>query len=156
MKEIIWVFGTSASGKETFIRSLINDGRMRKLLDLQHKTITYSKESLKNLGKLDNSRVSIIDNVHALLEKKEVVLIKWQYGDTLLDTPNRLYDLFPKYNFRAVILKVSLPIQIERLKTKSWWHDSGKEEEYITKENLTVQNSVKALNDHFTIQNVAW
>jgi predicted kinase len=54
MKEIIWVYGTSASGKETFIRELINNDELKKLLKIENVPIAISNDSQIHLGKLDD------------------------------------------------------------------------------------------------------
>src|SRR5664279_4379088 len=147
MKEIIWVYGTSASGKETFIKSLIKNSDLQKSLGLENKSFIISDESLKNLGNLDGLRASIIDEVSNLLESNNSVVIKWQYGDTLLNSPKVLQDKFPDLKHIVIKLKVDQQEQIRRLKTKSWWHDDGRESEFIAKELVLVDESIMKLDN---------
>ena len=156
MKEIIWIYGTSASGKETFIKSLMKNRDLQKSLGLDSHSLAISGESLKNLGNLSESRASIVDEVANLLKTKDAVIIKWQYGDTLLDSPNILHDKFPHLKHTIIKLNVDQLEQVRRLKTKSWWHDEGKESEFTTKESLLVGESIKKLNSGFNIVSYDW
>ena len=152
MKQIIWIFGTSASGKETFIKSLKDDDLLKKVLGIDEE-VAISNESLKNLGKLDKSRLSIIDDVLELSSSNDVIVIKWQYGDTLLDTPNLLYKKLPNFKHRAVKLNVDTQEQVRRLQTKSWRYDHGKEENFIANELELVDSSIGQLNPDLEVTN---
>ena len=151
MKEIIWVFGTSAAGKETFIEKLLIDTKLQKTLGLSSKSIAVSKQSLVNLGKLDGSRRSIVNEVAELITLNEIVVIKWQYGDTLLHTPTTLHAMFPTFKHAVVNLSVDRDEQIRRLRTKPWWSDIGQENEFIANELKLVEDSVENLGKGFTI-----
>lgn len=151
MKEVLWVFGTSASGKETFIKALISDKTLREDLAVDDRKVAASAQSLKNLGKLDGSRASILDEVSELLELNDTVPIKWQYGDTLLRTPDVLYAQLPTVKHRVIRLNVDRGEQIRRLKTKTWWHDEGQEDDFIDNELKLVEGSIKALGLGFTV-----
>ena len=150
MKEIIWIFGTSASGKETYIKSFINDARSK----TSH--ITVSEESLTNLGKLDKSREKIIKEVCDLIKTNDYVVIKWQYGDTLLDSPNKILAKLPMFQHKAIVLNVNEKEQIRRLRTKSWWQDTGSEHEFITRELELVDKSIKHLDPSFEVTHITW
>ncbi|MFZ3009951.1 MAG: hypothetical protein WA030_02950 [Candidatus Microsaccharimonas sp.] len=156
MKEVIWVYGTSGSGKETFIKSLLVTSDLKKAFQLDNKTLVASEESLRNLGQLDNSRSSILEEVANLIRTNDVVVIKWQYGDTLLNSPNVLYERFPNLKHVVIRLNVEADEQTQRLKTKSWWTDNGKESEFIEKEISLVESSIKALNPAFDIFRHNW
>jgi hypothetical protein len=156
MKQIVWVFGTSASGKETFIKTLLSDTELQQTLGIASDQIAISEESLKNLGKLDKSRASIIDETARLLDTYEVILIKWQYGDTLLHTPNVLYSQYPAFRHTAIKLSVGEQEQKRRLQTKSWWHDIGEEDKFITKEVGLVEDSLRRLRGNFIVIEQEW
>lgn len=156
MKIIIWVYGTSGSGKETFIKSLLNSDDLKKTFHLDNMSLVASKESLKNLGKLDNSRSSIIEEVATLIQKNDAVIIKWQYGDTILNSPEVLYRRFPTFKHTVIKLTVKNDKQVKRLKTKPWWTDNGKEKGFIEKEVLLVESSIKALNPGFEVLTHDW
>lgn len=151
MKEIIWVFGTSASGKETFIKQLLNDTVLQKTLGIGAERIAVSEQSLINLGQLDESRSSIIDEVSELIKVNEAVVIKWQYGDTLLHTPVVLHTMYPMFRHVVVKLSVDHDEQIRRLRTKTWWHDEGSEDEFIANELKLVEDSIDELKNNFII-----
>jgi hypothetical protein len=156
MKEIIWVFGTSASGKETFIKAILNDKELQKTFDLDDSKIAISKESLRNLGKLDTSRASILDEVSHLRKSNDVIVIKWQYGDTLLHMPDAIREEVPAYKHTVIKLNVPKDEQVRRLKTKTWWHNEGEEDEFIAEELLLVEKSIAELDDRFTIKELDW
>ena len=156
MKEIIWVFGTSASGKETFLEKLLGDNELQKLIGINDMRIAVSQESLRNLGKLDQSRSSILDEVTQLIESNDAVVIKWQYGDTLLHTPNTLQDKFPACKHIMIKLNVARDEQVRRLRTKTWWRDKGQEDDFIAKEVLLVENSLSELGTQFIIRELEW
>jgi len=111
---------------------------------------------LINLGKLDQSRYSIVDETSSLIKLNEVVVIKWQYGDTLLHTPITLRTMFPKLEHIVIKLNVDHDEQIRRLRTKTWWHDQGQEDEFIAKELKLVEDSVETLKTKFIITELKW
>lgn len=156
MKQIIWVFGTSASGKETFIRELLHNKELQGRFGITDKKIALSEQSLKNLGALGDLRTTILQEVTSLLTTNEVVLIKWQYGDTLLNTPNQLQAQLPTLYHEVINLKVEQNEQIRRLRTKSWWYDTSKEPQFITREQQIVIKSLAKLPHAFTIVNFNW
>ena len=151
MKDIVWIFGVSASGKETFIKSLIRDPRLAEKFGWRNQKIAISSESLINLGSLDNARLSIINEVSGLIVSNDIVLIKWQYGDSLLHTPQKLQDLFPDIKYSIIVMHVNETEQIKRLRTKPWWHDVGSETEFIANENKLVNKCVTELATTFTV-----
>ena len=156
MKEILWIYSTSAAGKETFIKSLLKDADLRKALLPGKSNIAISEESLRSLGKLDNSRKAVVDEVLALAVLNDIIIIKWQYGDTLLNTPNLLLEALPDFRHRVIKLQVSREAQVKRLRTKSWWHDIGDESEFIEKETKLVEESIQQLNSAFVIERYDW
>lgn len=156
MKAIIWVFGASASGKQTFIKKLLSDIELQATFDLTGSQIAVSNEGFNNLGKLGKSRASIPGEVSRLLESNDAVVIKWQYGDTLLGTPNILRAKYPSYKHSVIQLEVKTPEHKRRLRIKSWWHDEGEEDEFITKDLELVKDSIKKLNGAFVITKQKW
>lgn len=156
MKKIVWIFGVSAAGKETFMKSVIGEDKLRKKLGLENVTVAISEESLSNLGKLDGSRLSVVSEVETLIKTNDAVLIKWQYGDSILNSPEVLYKKFSKAEHIIVNLVVTLPEQVNRLKAKSWWHEVGKEESFIAKETVLVRESIKKLRSTFSVLDVKW
>jgi len=155
MKQIIWIYGTSAAGKETFIKSLISNADLRQKVDIDEGFV-ISDGSLINLGKLDGSRESIIEEVSTLIERNSTVVVKWQYGDTLLDSPNRLRIRLPTMTHRVINLNVGQNEQIRRLKTKSWWRDSGSEGAFISHELQLVYESLLKLEPDINVLQYDW
>ena len=156
VKEIIWIYGTSAAGKETFIKELATSRELQRLLKLGGTQIGFSEQSLINLGRLDESRASIIQEIAQIIDNNEVVLVKWQYGDTLLGTPEELLHQHPAARHRVIELIVGDDDQRQRLQAKSWWHDTGHEDEFIAQERVLVQNSIKSLPSTFMITGYSW
>ncbi|MCA9318486.1 hypothetical protein KDA06_02495 [Candidatus Saccharibacteria bacterium] len=156
MKQIIWVFGTSAVGKETFMKAALNDAELQKALNLETQKIAISQESLRHLGALDGSRDTVRKDVLGLLKTNDAVFVKWQYGDTLLNTPNKLVADLPGVRHIAITLMVANEEKIKRLRTKSWWHDTGKESPFIAEEQRTVVTALGQLSDAFELVDLSW
>ena len=156
MQKIIWVFGSSASGKETFITSLMKDEALQNLYGITNAQIATCRATFDNLGDLRKLRESINNEVKHLLEENEVILIKWQYGDTLLKTPEKLQKKYPENEHIVIVLHVDHKELVRRLRIKSWWHDIGKEDEFITKELQLVSRSIKSLGADFIIKKQQW
>jgi hypothetical protein len=156
MKKIVWVLGTSAAGKATFLREQARGNRSQTLIGTRNKKVGVSKQSLINLGQLDDSRTSIITEVSELLAEKDAVFIKWQYGDSLLHIPEILYKKYPDIQHRAIVLKVGEAEQIRRLRTKSWWHEVGREKDFIAKEQELVSRAIADLPENFIVSERQW
>lgn len=137
------------------MKSLGGDTKSKKILEISG-AIAISNESLMNLGKLDGSRSSIVDEVLELSTSNDTIIVKWQYGDTLLNTPNALRERLAHFNHRAVKLNVDTQEQVRRLKTKSWWFDYGKEGDFIRDELELVDKSIKELNPAFDVMTFYW
>ena len=156
MKQIIWIFGTSAAGKETFIRSILTSDDIKKALGIKSQAIAVSQESLKNLGKLDGSRKSIFKEIESLVQNNDVVLLKWQYGDSQIGTPEKMYEIYPNYKHRIIALDVLREDQVDRLKTKIWWYDKGAESDFLAKETIIVEEVIEKLSDKFEVSSFKW
>lgn len=150
MKEIVWVFGTSASGKETFIKHVVNDepADLIKNLGWEDKVVSASDESLELIdGALGELRDRIIEKIPLLLQNTDVVLIKWQYVDSAAKRPQHLKDSLPDAKHKIIELKVDRDELVLRLPRKHWWHDLGKEKESLNQELGMVAASLDALPD---------
>lgn len=85
MKELVWVFGNSAAGKETFIRNIANGkatGATEKL-GWTNINVAISEASIKFIGQFNNDPITkhrdkILTEVPELLKHSDVVLIKYQ------------------------------------------------------------------------------
>jgi hypothetical protein len=62
MKEVVWVFGNSAAGKESFIRyiTINKDARLLTSLGWQESKVTASEASMKYIGQFDGDPVTKI------------------------------------------------------------------------------------------------
>ena len=135
---------------------LIHDVSLQQKLGLADTTIGISKESFKNLGKLDGSRDSVVKDVRQLVEKYDTVLIKWQYGDSILKSPQNLLKIFPSYQHKIIHLLVIEVEQIRRLQTKDWWHEVGNEKEFISDEVSRVHSAINELSEKYEVINFDW
>lgn len=147
MKEVIWVMGPSAVGKETFIKTIAGDLAALKLLNLENKSIVSCGASYHFNGNykddpIDEAREKIFDEIPDLLKNYDVVLIKWQHIDSELNRLERLKELLPEAMHRAVLLVTPRHELAERLPVKSWWHDYGKELAHV---NRGIENVAKSL-----------
>ncbi len=155
-KEIVWIFGKSASGKETFIKKVVVDQKLAKKFNWICEGITYSSHSLNFTGNDEDKRVisarkNIIKDVLTLQKDFNVILIKWQYIDTLLDTPQKLLLLLPGSNHKIILLEVPSAKLEARLKNKKWWQESSDSNEFDKHETKMVLESVSKLKSDFEI-----
>lgn len=154
MKEVVWVFGTSASGKETFIKSVLKDAILLEQLGWKYKSVVACEQSTKFIGQFKRDpkiilRESIIKKVPTLLSSADVVLIKWQFVDSQTSRPQRLKEAIPEAQHRIILLNTPESELIERLARKKWWHDYGEEKEFISKELSMVGDCIKQLSPEF-------
>jgi len=150
MKEVVWVFGTSASGKATFIKHIVEDEdyRLREQFGWKDQAVVACNESLELIGgDLDEERESILDKVPEILQNADIVLIKWQYVDSQHDRPQRLKQKLPDVQHRIISLDVSVDELVKRLPTKPLWHNYGDERNLISIELPIVLKSREELND---------
>lgn len=154
MKEVVWIFGTSASGKETLINKLVNykPAELIGRLVWKNKKIVACKESLDLIGgELDDLREQILEEVPKLLAKSDVVLIKWQYVDSLAKRLQRLKELLPETKHRIIELKVEVDELIKRLPNKKLWTNYGEEKALYDVELKVVPEELAKLSDQFEV-----
>jgi hypothetical protein len=132
LNKIIWVFGSSAAGKETFIKKIFNGSliKLQKDLGWNEKKIIPIWESINFIGKYSNDtevvkqRKLIIPAVkEALLVNNAVILIKGQDTDIETDLFNNVRLLFPDVEHQIIFLHVHPKTLLKRWKNKSWWKD---------------------------------
>ena len=156
MKEIVWVFGESAAGKETFIKHIVKDKQTELLEEFgwQNKKAMACNASLRLIGaRLSNKREKILDEVSKLLENAEVILIKWQFVDSKTNLPKRLKYKIPDVRQRIISLKVSPEELAERLPAKPLWSKYGKtgeETKLVAHDLQVVRKSLQELSDFDT------
>lgn len=159
MKEIVWIFGTSGSGKETFIKSVLQDTNLQEKFGWKDKVIKVCKSSIENIGQFENdpivnNRDSIINDTRALLVDADVILIKWQLVDSDANRLWKLKEIIPDAVHKIIRLQASEPELIDRLRHKAWWHDYGKEKAFIESELKEVKRVVLELSTSFEVTNI--
>ncbi len=154
MKEIYWVLGESAAGKETFIKKLASGNliELEEKLNIKNKKIVASRESLRLIGvRLSNQRERLLEEIPRLLEDNDAVFIKWQSIDTKTNLINRLNEILPSAKQIIIKLDVSKKELIKRLPSKPLWRKYGKageEEKLVDHDNLKVKQTIKLLENY--------
>lgn len=125
-KEIVWVFGASAAGKETFIRAVQRSNALQTKFGWDRKLISVCTESIKFIAQFTNDPVGrkreiIMRAVPKLLRTSEVVLIKGQDIDVAAGRPQRLQRLLLKAKHSVIVITVNKQSLRNRLPKKSWW-----------------------------------
>lgn len=145
--QIIWVFGNSAVGKQTFIEECIAGNEIIKKLGWDSKKIGFSPTSMKILGHDEQveRREDIISECRNVLVDGGIVLIKWQYEDSETGRISRLKQAFPNSEQKIIwVIAPSYEVQRVRLVQKPWWSDGdARQKEFIETENSEVANFVK-------------
>ena len=130
MTEIVRVYGSSAAGKETFIRNITTNPPQKVLASLWWggKKIFSVQESIQYIGQFENDpivnkRSEIIEKVKSLVAQKpnSVVLIKGQDVDFTSDLLNKLRSEIPTVEHKIIFLHTTLEELLKRCRTKSWW-----------------------------------
>ena len=158
MKEVVWVCGPSAVGKETLIRKLVTESEpvLAQRLGWQGKRILVSEISLIDIGRGDDDpilaeREKILDEVPIHLKNADIVLIKWQEVDSGADRPMRLKRLLPNEKHRALFLDADFDELCEREVHKWWWNQEDSPREYRAKELKLVAKYLDDLRNDFNI-----
>jgi hypothetical protein len=151
MKEVVWVIGTSASGKDTFIRNVSRNTDLVESLGWAGKSIAVCESSLEYIAQFEDDpvveqREELLEESKSLVDTADIVLIKWQQLDTQASRPQRLKDLTPTARHRIIELRVERSELIERYRLKPWWHDIGKEESFIESELKFVSDAIGDLS----------
>lgn len=153
MKEVVWVYGPSAAGKETFIKKIIGQPSASLLEQFGwiDKKIMASQTSLDHIGQFSNdpvveNREEIIKDVAELLQSSDVVLIKGQYVDFENDRPQRLKNLVPTATHKLVLFQTSLGELGKRLLNKKWWNDAYDLDKFSAHEKQFINDQIKNLS----------
>lgn len=132
---IVWVFGSSAAGKETFIRNFSNNPSqdLINFLGWDGKIIPI-EESLEYIRQFENDPVAekrkqIIEKVKdADNQSNAIILIKGQDGDFEFDLLNKLKKEIPDAFHEIIFLHADLEILFNRSRKKSWWSEEDERE----------------------------
>ena len=154
-KTVVWVVGTSASGKETFARRTPQDTALIAQLGWKGKRVTVSAESLEHLAQFPDDPVTlkrerILQEVPLLLEDHDVVLLKWQFVDSDADRIVRLQDELPTAKHEIIVLHAAEEDLAVRLPRKSWWKQWGSND-FAATELALVADAVESLSAHHDV-----
>ena len=162
MKEVVWIFGNSAAGKETFIRHITDgdDPALLTKLGWANKQLAPCHASINYIGQFDEDpviqkRAMILDEVPKLIAQADVVLIKWQAVDSMSGRIEELEALLPNVNHRIIQIITTDEELAKRLPQKSWWWEDGNTEEFISEERTKVANYITELHKKLPITQVS-
>lgn len=128
--KVIWVFGPSASGKETFIKEVISNKELNIIKELKWtgKQILKIDESINYIKQYDNDqigdkRVEIINKVIEINKNNSnsIILIKGQNIDIMNNLIELLKNKLPNVEYQIIYLFSDLNTIFERAKKKPWF-----------------------------------
>jgi hypothetical protein len=126
-KQIVWVFGDSAAGKETFVRAMISGDppSIRDGLGWSTSSVVASDASLRWIGQIDDDPITkkrdgIFGEVSALILENDVVLLKGQIVDLEANRPQRLKQAIGGATHNIIYLDAGLQEPFDRLPGKTW------------------------------------
>jgi len=131
--KIIWVFGPSAAGKETFINYIARHEPTELLARLGwlNKKIVVCAESLAWVQQAENDgnaerRKNLIKVIEEYSQnnKNSIILIKGQDLDLHNDALKIVKELLPNEEHEVIFLDVRFDILYQRYMTKKWWKKS--------------------------------
>lgn len=152
-KEIVWIFGQSAAGKQTFIHEVLRSPRLCQQFGWDHIRTTLSKASIDYIGQYEGDPIrqkrSVIENeVVAALKNNDVALIKWQYEDSQTRRIQSLKDKLPDVRHRIIVLALPKDEYMKRLRSKPWWNPEWDMEDFISDEIRDVNAFIRDTDIH--------
>lgn len=156
-KQVLWVMGSSAAGKETFVRRVVQDEALAKQLGMTGGRIAC-RASLDYIAQspedpIVEKREEILSQVPRILEEAGVALVKWQFVDTTAERLERLQRLLPDAAHRAIVLHAPTDELLDRLVRKPWWDTYG-DPDWVEQELPSMLPAIEALPDSFTVQHI--
>jgi hypothetical protein len=131
--KIIWVFGPSAVGKETFIK-YIQDSKPVELLarlEWTNKKIIVCTESIDWVVQEDSDGNELRrQNLDKIIEDysknntNSIILIKGQDLDFDNNLLNKVKESLPDDEHEIIFLYVDFDILYQRYTTKKWWNET--------------------------------
>jgi len=126
---IVWVYGASGAGKETFLKYMTSKKSKQLInrLGWKNKKIIPIKESVDYLAQYDedpqgDKRKDIIDKVIKISKKPNlVILIKGQDIDLEAKLPQKLRKKLPRCSHQVIYLHTNPKTLLLRCKPKKWW-----------------------------------
>lgn len=126
--QIVWVYGWSAAGKETFIRTVAGNRELCARLGWEGKYVVPCQKSIELIAQYQGDpvgerREEILEEVKTLVFSNpgSVILIKGQDLDLQTSRPARLKEMLPRCEHRIIYLYVSHDEMFERIQRKSWF-----------------------------------
>ncbi|MFA5109123.1 MAG: hypothetical protein WC458_01080 [Patescibacteria group bacterium] len=128
--QVVWVYGPSAVGKETFINYLVKEKPLELLnqLDLGCSSLSVCADSLNWIAKKsddgNNTKRKHLDRLIENISKNNqnsVVLIKGQDFDFKYGTPIKVKHLLPLDKHRVFYLTTEFEVVYNRFVRKVWW-----------------------------------
>jgi hypothetical protein len=129
--KIIWIFGPSAAGKETFIK-YINNNKPAKLLarlGWEGKNVVVCNESINWIVQEDNDGNDLRrQNLDKTIEEyfknniNSIILIKGQDLDFDNNILNKVKESLPDTEHEIIFLYVDFDILYQRYMNKKWWN----------------------------------
>ncbi len=160
-KEVIWVEGLSAAGKEMFIRKIVEDkpSDLLRQFGWFNKKIALSHISLAAIGSLGDrsakaNRAAIEEEVMKLANVYDVILIKGQSLDTEAKRQKKIEKILPDFQHKIIVIRVKDEDMAERLMSKPWWNKSEDPLEWAEAERGLVDEEIKSLAKDFEIINI--
>jgi hypothetical protein len=131
--KIIWVFGPSAAGKETFIKYIKNNKPAELLARLGwvNKNIIVCDESLdwvvqetNDGNKLLRKKLNKVIEEYSQNNINSIILIKGQDLDFNNNTLNIVKESLSNDEHEIIFLYVDFDILYQRYMTKKWWDET--------------------------------
>lgn len=131
--KIIWVFGPSAVGKETFIKHIQDNKPVELLARLgwTDKNIITCIESLDWVAQEDNDEKAMLrKNLDKTIieysknNTNSIILIKGQDLDFDNNTLNKVKEFLLDDEHEIIFLSVDFDILYQRYMTKKWWNET--------------------------------
>ncbi len=162
MQEVAWIFGSSAAGKETFIKHAVSieESEIRSQLGWANKKVVGAPASLEYISHFSGDPIAqkrelILSEVPALLKSADVVLIKWQGLDSKARRVERLRSIIPEISHRIIRLAASDEVVRQRLPLKKWWKDSTNIADWIADENYWVTDCINVLGEDYPVTTIS-
>jgi len=145
--KIIWIFGSSAAGKGTLMRQLLNatNKELIKHFNLERYALVGLEESTKWIMQFTDDpmaekRKQFPELLKGLIKPGSAVLIKGQDVDLEYNTLTIVRKLFPEATHEVIFLSLPLDDIYSRCIRRSWWEE-GIDSKETLKEWLTEQVS---------------
>jgi len=159
MNEIVWVYGVSAAGKETFIKKMVNDKPFSVVegLGWDTKNIIPCMESIEYVvqvaGDGNEQKRHLLPTIIKTLDESNtdsVILIKGQDLDLRADRITQTKILIPQATHRILFIDTPIDAVYERVQNKKWWTGIHPKEELLNWEK-NQKNFLRTLQGDFEI-----